>query len=57
MKEWNSREEKIQQEIFKSRDLEKDSVDHLGETPVYGTIDLQTDDSDSRPTSKSASKK
>ena len=57
MKDWNSREERIQQEVFKSRDLAKDSVEHLGETPLYGTIDLQTDDSDNRSDSKSSSKR
>ena len=48
----NGREERIQNAVFKTQDLETDSVERLGETSVYRTMDIQTDDSESKSEKK-----
>ena len=49
----NGREEKIQNAVFETTELEKDAVEHLGEVPVYRTMDIQTDESSSKSEKKS----
>lgn len=40
----NGKEEKIQNVVYETSDLKADSVEHLGEKPIYQTMDIQTDE-------------